>query len=75
MSMNIIDTICTTDLKTNAHLYVTLLNGLTNFKKYIDKIFVTEMSRKNNKLSTIFEQFKNGKYFILYCTYNNFIIV
>lgn len=67
--MNIIDTICTTDLKTNAHLYVTLLNGLTNFKNYIDKIFVTEMYKKNNKFSTIFKQFKNGKYFITLLIY------
>lgn len=63
--MNFIDTIHTTDLKTNAHLYMALLNGLINFKKYMDKIFVTEMYNKNNKLFTNFEQFKNGKHFVL----------
>lgn len=58
--MNIIDTICKSDLKSNGDLYEQFLNGLINFTKYIEKIFTTEISKGNN-FSTSYKQFKNGK--------------
>lgn len=56
--MNIIDTICKSDQKTNIDLYVKFLNGMVNFTKYIEKIFAT---REENDFSTSYKQFQNGK--------------
>jgi len=43
----------------NIDLYVKLLNGLVNFTMYIEKIFVTQMS-KENEFSTTYKSLKNG---------------
>lgn len=64
-SINIIDDICKSDLNTNDDLYVKLLNGLVNFTKYIEKIFVSKMSNEN-ELSTAYEQFNNGNNYLFF---------
>lgn len=64
MSMNIIDTMCKNNPNTNIYLHEKLLNGFVNFKKYIEKVFNSEIS-KQNIFSIEYRQFKNGNYTII----------
>ncbi|VVC40663.1 Serendipity locus alpha [Cinara cedri] len=58
-SVDIFETIIKSNSKIKIDLFLKLLNGFVNFTKYIEKIFVTEMS-KDNDVFKFFKQYKNA---------------